>query len=599
MMEQVIMDLPLMHLNKNKIKIVFAFSLILFTAALHPLHATTIRTEANGGLDTGSYSQQGTLGNWLSRGTGTLSNSINLLGQDTSSIYIHPQGYLSKSNSNLYQNIDHTVSTNNTIKMLAAYKGDWDTSGAGAAIYYGTATINGRPAFIANWETINGYNNTSATGSFQIALIHREDISSGDFDVEFNYGSINLASSFGSTLANAFIGYASGGGDTNAEKVTGSNQNGKFRNSDTTPINQHRNTDTSTALTGRIVMESRSGVIVLPTLTTDAYTLPAVITLNITAQNTADVFSLGGVGLSNTELLIQANPYTPLIDENFTYRLVNPSQNIGQFSDITLPSLGNGLGWDLSDLYTAGTFRVIKAPDRLTEFKPYVWLDASDPGTLISEDDDIKQWIDKSGNNRHLYQTAELLRPTKVDSVINSKPILRFDGSTYMDFQSQLFTGASARTIIAIIKKSIGDTNIPIYSETSAATPQFFELRSDRLQYGAASSVDFTTELLSQSKFKVIIASIGTGDDIGNIQVYEKGIPRNILSTTSALNTSTSGVSGIARDSGSTEFFSGDIAELLIYDRKLKPWEIDAITKYYSQKYQIETSTSRKHPSIF
>lgn len=77
-------------------------------------------------------------------------------------------------------------------KIIAPFFADVDTRQLGSnPVTYGQGTVGSRPAFAVNWlnvacfATPNGGYNT-----LQMVLIDRSDIGTGDFDIEFNYGSI-------------------------------------------------------------------------------------------------------------------------------------------------------------------------------------------------------------------------------------------------------------------------------------------------------------------------------------------------------------------------------------------------------------------------
>jgi hypothetical protein len=57
-----------------------------------------------------------------------------------------------------------------------------------------------------------------------------------------------------------------------------------------------------------------------------------------------------------------------------------------------------------------------------------VWLDASDIATIKGATG-VSQWIDKSGNNRHVSQTEPTVQPAYNAAGLNGKAVLSFDGN--------------------------------------------------------------------------------------------------------------------------------------------------------------------------
>jgi hypothetical protein len=74
--------------------------------------------------------------------------------------------------------------------IIAPFFADVDTS-VGNVVTYGPGSVDGRPAFGANWPGVGCFSrNASVLDFFQVILIDRSDIAPGDFDIEFNYDQI-------------------------------------------------------------------------------------------------------------------------------------------------------------------------------------------------------------------------------------------------------------------------------------------------------------------------------------------------------------------------------------------------------------------------
>lgn len=80
-------------------------------------------------------------------------------------------------------------------RMLAPFFADVDTR-ASSSVTYGTGAVGGRNAFGVNWLGVGYFNSELVPpglvrlNDFQLVLIDRSDINSGDFDFEFNYGTM-------------------------------------------------------------------------------------------------------------------------------------------------------------------------------------------------------------------------------------------------------------------------------------------------------------------------------------------------------------------------------------------------------------------------
>jgi hypothetical protein len=74
--------------------------------------------------------------------------------------------------------------------IIAPFYADVDTSRTGT-VNYGTGTYNGFSAFGITWNGVGYFpSGTNKTNTFQVILVSRPDLAVGDFDIIFNYGSI-------------------------------------------------------------------------------------------------------------------------------------------------------------------------------------------------------------------------------------------------------------------------------------------------------------------------------------------------------------------------------------------------------------------------
>ena len=98
---------------------------------------------------------------------------------------------------------------------------------------YGSGTVDGRPAFAANWIDVGYYDKQDdKLDSFQLVFVERSDRASGDYDIEFNYAQVRWETGDASGGIDglggspAQVGFASAGGST--FEMTGSGSTGWF-----------------------------------------------------------------------------------------------------------------------------------------------------------------------------------------------------------------------------------------------------------------------------------------------------------------------------------------------------------------------------------
>ncbi len=173
-------------------------------------------------------------------------------------------------------------------RVIAPFFGDVDTrNGVSDVTRWGSSTFDGRPALCVTWAGIGvGYYSfrVDKLNNFQLLLVDRSDVASGDFDIVFNYDRIEWETGEASGGvgglggASARAGWASG---TTAYELAGSAVNGALLDSNSTTGLIHNKLNTSQL--GRYVFFVRNGVVLPPEDTTaPVLSLPADMTVEAT-----------------------------------------------------------------------------------------------------------------------------------------------------------------------------------------------------------------------------------------------------------------------------------------------------------------------------
>jgi hypothetical protein len=150
--------------------------------------------------------------------------------------------------------------------IVAPFFADVDTR-VGNQVIYGPDTVNGHPAFGVTWPGVGCFAvNTSVLNFFQVLLIDRSDSAPGDFDIEFNYNSIQWETgeaSGGNAQcqggASARVGFSNGSGANGTFfELPGSGINDAFLDNNPASGLIHNSFGSNQA--GRYIFQVRNGV---------------------------------------------------------------------------------------------------------------------------------------------------------------------------------------------------------------------------------------------------------------------------------------------------------------------------------------------------
>ena len=237
-------------------------------------------------------------------------------------------------------------------------------------------------------------------------------------------------------------------------------------------------------------------------------------------------------------------------------------------------------------LETTGT-----APSGVQPANLKAWFKA-DAGITKDGVDAVTVWADQSGNGNNMTQAAAGQEPLWVDAVLNGLPIIRFDGisqwldSTVADpYQS---AAGGNHTVFIIAKNSVGTSSEPIYGGLKNNTGQGYGFHSGRLERlfiradssGAEGTMQTPTGVMTT--WRAYSARMSDGDT----KLYMDG--SQVDKTTDNISTLAVG-DRIGRSyNAAYKWFSGDIAEIILYNAKLSIDDMEEVLAYLANKYAID-----------
>jgi len=245
------------------------------------------------------------------------------------------------------------------------------------------------------------------------------------------------------------------------------------------------------------------------------------------------------------------------------------------------------------EAYLANKY-AISLPNINNMFLPQLWLKA-DTGVTFSGSN-VTAWADQSGNdNNAVANTGQ--QPTFVSSFLNGKPAIQFNG------QQQIMQIANANTLdffkmsSFIVLKYLGQgtgNNVVYIKNANVGAP------ANQAMYGLVATnggnVSFSQNVGLWSDYRT---GINIQDSIPKIlsmtyngttqNVYSNGNFSNNFLIGGNIETSTGvfQIGGYNQSFNAAEYFYGQIAEIIMYNRAVTSTERQQIEAYLNTKYAI------------
>ena len=196
---------------------------------------------------------------------------VNFFGTSFTDVWVNNNGNVTFGNA-LSQYTPNGLATGVGQPIIAPYFADVDTRGLGSGLTtYGNSTYNGHAAFVVDWPNVGYYSgHVDKLADFQLILTDRSDVHAGDFDVEFNYNTMQWETGDASGGNNglggtsAAVGYSNGLSGTHNiyYQLAGSLVNGALIDGGPDALISH---DLNSDVPGRYDFQVRNGSIVPPT----------------------------------------------------------------------------------------------------------------------------------------------------------------------------------------------------------------------------------------------------------------------------------------------------------------------------------------------
>ena len=226
-----------------------------------------------------------------------------------------------------------------------------------------------------------------------------------------------------------------------------------------------------------------------------------------------------------------------------------------------------------------------------------LWLDASDPASVLLTDNAVSEWSDKSGNNRHFTQSTPNNRPTYATTV-NGRNAITFDGDNDVLFRSSslattLLSSTDGATAFYVFRPN-SDTTFAVVNIATAGVGHIDRFSDGNTYHGNLRFIRF------EGVANNLITSTGTQLLASRVQAASNthALRRNrtqIHSGTSNLSAFRSGGTvvlaagaGVNTNAPTLQFyFDGEICEIILVAGPMTDSAFSACENYLARKWGI------------
>jgi hypothetical protein len=234
-------------------------------------------------------------------------------------------------------------------------------------------------------------------------------------------------------------------------------------------------------------------------------------------------------------------------------------------------------------------------PSRLSAGTLTAWYKAD--SLSLSDGSGVASWTDSSGNGHDVAQSASARQPTFETNELNSKPVLRFDGS------NDILTNGDIAALdvgtgdiwMAAVFKSTDNSAAQNYFEKGAAQYGLRTTSAGQLQMILGSTSNIPSQSngnWSRTAFVIVTASRVSSTCNG----FVNGTASTTTGTTNTESISNSDVFDIGSRAVGAGPMVGDMAEVLVGGATLDTNERQKIEGYLAHKYDLEANLPSDHP---
>jgi hypothetical protein len=203
---------------------------------------------------------------------------------------------------------------------------------------------------------------------------------------------------------------------------------------------------------------------------------------------------------------------------------------------------------------------------------------------VLNDNDAVSSWTDSSGNGNHAVQADANRKPVYKTGIVNSLPVVRFDGvaSPNDDMLADTFdaTVTQPDTVFVVFSQDTAATSEYVFDGIDATERQALWLTAGDLLQGYAGLTGLSYAFTEAGNF-VVISILFNG---ASSWIREDRTEKNTG------DVSTKDLDGLTlgnRYGATWTPFDGDIAEFILYDASLSTANRDGVEEYLGDKYAL------------
>ncbi len=218
-----------------------------------------------------------------------------------------------------------------------------------------------------------------------------------------------------------------------------------------------------------------------------------------------------------------------------------------------------------------------------------LWQDSARTTVAGADADVVGAWDDLSGNDHHIIQATTANKPTLRLNVLNSRPIIRFDGTddslqdaAFPDFGDNY----TAFFVATFSSDGIGDGSQGVFDVSNGAATKGFKFYHAGAIFYVVRDAAATKTVFGGNSRDGVARLNSMHNTSTEIELWTNGVSEGTKAYTSP-NPNTLDQLDVGRNIAASWFFWGDLSTLIIFNRTLTDAERDSVVTILNNQYGV------------